>query len=88
MVAEVDQNDALDASSIPRLAAELAIAPRQVLAVAKLLMEGGTIPFIARYRKEVTENLDEVQIGKFQERLQYYKDLEERRQNVLDSIGE
>ena len=88
MVAEVDQNDALDASSIPRLAAELSIAPRQVLAVAKLLLEGGTIPFIARYRKEVTENLDEVQIGKIQERLQYYKELEERRQTILDSIGE
>ena len=88
MVAEVEQNDALDASSIPRLAAELSIAPRQVLAVAKLLWEGSTIPFIARYRKEVTENLDEVQIGKIQERLQYYKDLEERRQTILDSIGE
>jgi len=88
MVAEVEQNDALDASSIPRLAAELSIAPRQVLAVAKLLWEGSTIPFIARYRKEVTDNLDEVQIGKIQERLQYYKDLEERRQTILDSIGD
>jgi uncharacterized protein len=88
MVAEVDQNESLDASSIPRLAAELNIAPRQVLAVAKLLFEGSTIPFIARYRKEVTENLDEVQIGKIQERLEYYKDLEDRRGTILDSIGE
>jgi len=87
MVAEIDQNESLDASSIPRLAAELSIAPRQVLAVAKLLFEGSTIPFIARYRKEVTENLDEVQIGKIQERLEYYKDLEERRATILDSIG-
>ena len=86
MVAEIDQNESLDASSIPRLAAELSIAPRQVLAVAKLLFEGSTIPFIARYRKEVTENLDEVQIGKIQERLEYYKDLEERRATILDSI--
>ncbi len=88
MVAEIDQNESLDASSIPRLAAELNIAPRQVLAVAKLLFEGSTIPFIARYRKEVTENLDEVQIGKIQERLEYYKDLEERRTTILASIGE
>ena len=88
MVAETDQNESLDASSIPRLAAELSIAPRQILSVAKLLMDGSTIPFIARYRKEVTGNLDEVQIGKIQERLQYYKDLEERRTTILDSIGE
>ena len=88
MVAESDQNDSLDASSIPRLAAELSIAPRQILSVAKLLMDGSTIPFIARYRKVVTGNLDEVQIGKIQERLQYYKDLEERRTTILDSIGE
>ena len=88
MVAEIDQNESLDASSIPRLAAELSIAPRQILAVAKLLFEGSTIPFIARYRKEVTENLDEVQIGKIQERLEYYKDLEERRTTILTSIGE
>jgi protein Tex len=88
MVAEVVDNDALDATMIPRLAAEISVAPRQVMAVAKLLLEGGTIPFIARYRKEVTGNLDEVQIGKIQERLEYYKDLEERRQTILDSIGE
>ncbi len=88
MVAEVDQNESLDAASIPRLAEELKIAPRQILAVAKLLFEGSTIPFIARYRKEVTGNLDEVQIGKIQERLDYYKDLEERRTTILNSIEE
>lgn len=88
MVAELEKNDALDSSMIPRLAAEISVAPRQVMAVAKLLMDGGTIPFIARYRKEVTGNLDEVQIGKIQERLQYYKDLEDRRKTILDSIGE
>ena len=88
MVAEVDKNESLDASSIPRLAAELNIAPRQILAVAKLLLEGSTIPFIARYRKEVTGNLDEVQIGKIQERLEYYRELEERRITILDSITE
>jgi uncharacterized protein len=88
MVAEMDPNESLDANSIPRLSAELNIAPRQILAVAKLLCEGSTIPFIARYRKEVTGNLDEVQIGKIQERLNYYRELEERRTTILDSIQE
>lgn len=88
MVAESEKNEALDSSAIPRLAVELSIAPRQVAAVAKLLLEGSTIPFIARYRKEVTENLDEVQIGKIQERLQYFRELEDRRQTILDSISE
>ncbi len=88
MVAELDQTESLDASSIPRLASELNIAPRQILSVAKLLLEGSTIPFIARYRKEVTGNLDEVQIGKIQERLQYYRELEDRRTTILDSIEE
>jgi uncharacterized protein len=88
MVAKLEQNNVFDSSTIPRLAAEISISPRQVTAVAKLLMEGGTIPFIARYRKEVTGNLDEVQIGKIQERLQYYKEIEARRQTILASIGD
>ena len=74
--------------SISRLVEELKIAPRQVLAVAHLLAEGNTIPFIARYRKEAHGNLDEVQIGKVQERLVYYRELEDRRETVLRSIGE
>ncbi len=75
-------------SSLPKLVEELGIAPRQVMAVAKLLAEGSTIPFIARYRKEVTGNLDEVQIGKIQERLAYYRELEDRRATILSSIEE
>ena len=67
------------AKVLPRLSAELGIAAGQVAAVAKLLKEGNTIPFIARYRKEVHGNLDEVQISKVQERLTYYAELEERR---------
>ncbi len=74
--------------SIPRLVEELKIAPRQVIAVAHLLAEGNTIPFIARYRKEAHGNLDEVQIGKIQERLSYYRELEDRRATVLKSITE
>ncbi|MGI6497058.1 MAG: Tex family protein [Kiritimatiellia bacterium] len=72
---------------IPTLSNELGIAPRQVSAVATLLAEGNTIPFIARYRKEAHGNLDEVQIGKIQERLAYHRELEDRRQTVLKSIG-
>ena len=56
--------------------------------MAKLLAEGNTIPFIARYRKEVHGNLDEVQISKIQERLGYYRELEERRSTILKSIEE
>ena len=56
-----------------RIGAELNISPRQVAAVAKLLAEGCTVPFIARYRKEVHGNLDEVQIGAIQERLAYHR---------------
>ena len=61
---------------------------RQVEAVAKLFAEGGTVPFIARYRKEAHGNLDEVQILNIQEKLTYYNTLESRRQTVLKSIDE
>ncbi len=74
--------------SLPQLVDELSISPRQIAAVARLLAEGNTIPFIARYRKEAHGNLDEVQIGKIQERLGYYRELEERRHTVLKTIEE
>ena len=73
-------------ASLPKLVEELGISPRQIAAVARLLAEGNTIPFIARYRKEAHGNLDEVQIGKIQERLAYHHELEERRQTILRSI--
>ncbi|MBO7686201.1 MAG: RNA-binding transcriptional accessory protein [Kiritimatiellae bacterium] len=76
------------AKVLPRLSAELNISAGQVAAVAKLLKEGNTIPFIARYRKEVHGNLDEVQISKIQERLTYYAELEDRRATILKSIDE
>src|SRR5882672_8082021 len=57
-------------------------------AVIELLDEGATVPFIARYRKEVTGNLDEVQIRDTQEKLEYFRELEDRRATVLDSINE
>src|ERR1039457_4587955 len=58
------------------------------LAVIELLDEGATVPFIARYRKEVTGNLDEVQIRDIQEKLEYFRELEDRRGTVLASIQE
>ena len=76
------------AKVLPRLSAELGISTGQVAAVAKLLGEGNTIPFIARYRKEVHGNLDEVQISKVQERLTYYAELEDRRATILKSIDD
>lgn len=71
---------------LPDLASELNISPRQIAAVAKLLEEGCTIPFIARYRKEAHGNLDEVQIAAIQERLAYHRELEARREAILSSI--
>lgn len=59
-----------------------------VVAVIELLDEGGTVPFIARYRKEATGNLDEVQIRDIQEKLAYFRDLISRRETILTSIGE
>ncbi len=73
---------------LPRLSAEIGISAGQVAAVARLLAEGNTIPFIARYRKEAHGNLDEVQISKVQERLSYYSELEDRRATILKSIEE
>ncbi len=73
---------------ISKIAAELAIRPESVGAVVKLLGEGSTVPFIARYRKEAHGNLDEVQIGKIQERFGYFTELLERKESILKSIDE
>ena len=73
---------------ISKIAAELAIRPESVGAVVKLLGEGSTVPFIARYRKEAHGNLDEVQIGKIQDRFGYFTELLERKETILKSIDE
>src|SRR5215468_10231594 len=57
-------------------------------AVIELLDEGATVPFIARYRKEATGNLDEVQIRDIEEKLSYFRELEDRRATVLSSIAD
>ena len=73
---------------VPVLARELSLPERGVAAVVKLLAEGATVPFIARYRKEVTGGLDEVQIRAIEERRIYVLELEERRAAILASIDE
>ncbi|WP_039376799.1 Tex family protein [Parachlamydia acanthamoebae] len=73
---------------IAQLTEELQIPARNISAVIQLLKEGNTVPFIARYRKEVTGNLDEVQIRDVQERYNYLSELEERKQTILQSISE
>jgi len=71
---------------LSRLVSETGVSSRQITAVETLLKEGSTIPFIARYRKEAHGNLDEVQIGKIKDRLEYYDELEERKSYILKSI--
>jgi len=73
---------------LERTAGEVGVSPLQVAAVQKLFADGCTIPFIARYRKEAHGNLDEVQIGKIQDRLGYYTELEARKETILSSIDE
>lgn len=70
------------------IAQELSVANKQVEATIKLLEEGGTVPFIARYRKELTGSLDEVQIAAVRDRLQQLKELDKRREAILKSIEE
>ncbi|WP_448415284.1 Tex family protein [Mycolicibacterium sp. XJ1819] len=71
-----------------RLAEELAVAETQVAAAVRLLDDGATVPFIARYRKEVTGSLDDGQLRALEERLQYLRELDARRAAVLASIEE
>jgi uncharacterized protein len=71
-----------------RLAEELGVAEGQVAAAVALLDEGATVPFIARYRKEVTGSLDDGQLRTLEERLQYLRELDQRRAAVLASIEE
>jgi uncharacterized protein len=69
------------------IASDIAAQTRQVEAAVALLDEGATVPFIARYRKEVTGGLDDTQLRNLEERLGYLRELEERRAAVIESIG-
>ncbi|MFE0963366.1 Tex family protein [Streptomyces fungicidicus] len=71
-----------------RIAEELGVRERQVRAAVELLDGGSTVPFIARYRKEATEMLDDAQLRTLEERLRYLRELEERRTAILESVRE
>ncbi|MEO6562076.1 MAG: Tex-like N-terminal domain-containing protein, partial [Nitrosospira sp.] len=71
-----------------RLSLELAANPAQVAAAISLLDEGATVPFIARYRKEATGGLDDIQLRLLEERLSYLRELEDRRTVIIASIEE
>lgn len=71
-----------------RIAEELLVHERQVTAAIELLDDGATVPFIARYRKEVTDGLDDTQLRNLEDRLRYLRELDDRRAAVLKSIDE
>ncbi len=75
-------------SLIVRLAREVAISTQQATAAVELLDGGATVPFIARYRKEATNGLDDIQLRLLDERLTYLRELDERRDAVIASIKE
>ncbi len=70
------------------IATELAVKPTQVAAAIELLSGGATVPFIARYRKEVTGNLDDTQLRQLETRFIYLRELEERRASIVNAITE
>ena len=71
-----------------QIAAELGARPAQVLVAVELLDGGATVPFIARYRKEATEGLDDIQLRELETRLAYLRELQDRREAVLKAIAE
>jgi uncharacterized protein len=75
-------------SNIDQIAQELGINARQVSATIDLLNDGGTVPFIARYRKEATGSLDEVVVTSIRDRLQQLEDMSKRRQSICKSLEE
>ena len=73
---------------IQTLASELSVQPQQIQAAVSLLDEGATVPFIARYRKEATNGLDDAQLRLLENRLGYLRELAERKHTILKSIRE
>ena len=78
--------DAAQLAIVHLIGKELGVGSHQVAAAVALLDDGSTVPFIARYRKEATGNLDDTQLRNLEERLLYLRELEERRAAVLTSI--
>ena len=81
-------SEAAQIKIVQLIATELRVEPHQVAAAVALLDEGATVPFIARYRKEATGNLDDTHLRNLEERLLYLRELEERRAAILNSIEE
>lgn len=81
-------SDTAELKIIPLIAKELGVGLDQVKAAVALLDEGSTVPFIARYRKEATGNLDDTHLRTLEERLLYLRELELRRTAILASIEE
>lgn len=73
---------------IEKIASELNVSPAQIQSAVNLLDEGATVPFIARYRKEVTQGLDDTQLRNLEQRLGYLRELEDRRKVIIKSIDE
>src|SRR6476620_6706442 len=71
---------------IQQIAGKLNLAVKQVNSIDQLQAEGATIPFMARYRKEVTGNLDEVVIGNVVEEIKYFNELDKRKETVIKTI--
>src|ERR1700722_8499509 len=93
IAARIDTANMADAKTLSpeillHIANTLNLSMQSLVAVIGLLNEGGTVPFIARYRKEATGNLDEVQIRDIEEKLSYFRDLVSRRETILSSIQE
>jgi uncharacterized protein len=81
-------SEAAQTKIVQLIAKELGVGPHQVSAAVALLDEGSTVPFIARYRKEATGNLDDTHLRNLDERLLYLRELEERRAAILASLEE
>jgi len=78
----------MNETHVTKIANELKLIPKQVMATAALLEEGATVPFIARYRKEATGSLDEVAITTIRDRTAQLEDLDRRRESILKSLQE
>ena len=78
----------MDKSHVQKIAAELKLQPHQVEATVALLDDDATVPFIARYRKEATGSLDEVQITSIRDRIGQLRELDKRREAILKSLEE
>jgi len=88
LAAPARSSASIAATIAQRIAADISAQAAQVRAAIELLDEGATVPFIARYRKEVTGGLDDTQLRKLEQQLGYLRDMEERRDAILGSIAE